>query len=431
VASPIARDRDMGGTNRTDERSSVAVVLSGAAARGAFQAGALSVLIPELARREAEPSILLGTSAGAINAALWGANAHLGADRAAGELVGLWSEMGAEDVYEPIAWSVWPTGAQYLLGMALGVGSGTTSLLDTRPLHDTAAARLDAVQLHANVVDEAVRIDAVGVVATRVPPGEDRRDEGMASGRSVLFLDERVPSGYSGEPAHAHDVMPARIVAPHVLASAAIPVAFPAEHIDTPASAAGWYVDGGVRLNAPLRHAIGLGADRIVLVSAASTEHGPAFPPSDQSAAPDLAYAGAQALHAILSDRMIEDLHAIRRTNRLVEQVERAAPSGGLQALHRPGSGGVYRRIEFMRVSPPPGAMGVLAGRLAGERAGLLGLAEHPDNHLLARALRGAGDAKGYRELMSYLLFDEEYFCESIRIGQDAAREALRRGWES
>ncbi len=409
----------------------MAVVLSGAAARGAFQAGALSVLIPELARRGLGPSVLLGTSAGAINAAFWGANAHLGADRAADELVGLWSEMGAEDVYEPIAWSVWPTGAQYLLGMALGVGSGTTSLLDTQPLHDTAFERLDAERLHANVADPDIAIDAVGVIATRVPPGEGRREEGMASGRSVLFVDERVPSGYAGNPAHAHDVVPARIGTTHVLASAAIPVAFPAEHIDTPASVAGWYVDGGVRLNAPLRHAIGLGADRIVLVSAASTEHGPAFPPVDAAPQPDLAYAGAQALHAILSDRMIEDLHAIRRTNHLVEQVERSAPSGGLQALRRPGSGGVYRRVEFIRVSPPPGAMGALAGRLAGERAGLLGLAGHPDNHLLARALRGAGDATGYRELMSYLLFDEEYFTESIRIGRDAAHAALRRGWES
>ncbi len=406
-------------------------MLAGAAARGAFQAGALSVIIPELERREEGRLVLLGTSAGAINAALWGANANLGATRVAHELTELWSEMGAEDVYEPIACSLWPTGMRYLLGMALGLGSGTPSLLDTERLHDTAAARFDASRLHANVVDADVAVDAVGVVGTRVPPGEERRDVGMASGRSVLFLDERVPRGYLGEPAHAHDVVRTEIGAAHILASAAIPVAFPAERIDTPKSAAGWYVDGGVRLNAPMRHAIGLGADRIILVAAASTEHGPPFQVTETGPRPDMAYAGAQALHAILSDRMIEDLHAIRRINALVQQVEQAASTGGLQALRRPGSSDVYRRIEFMRVSPPPGAMGVLAGRIADERAGLLEMMHDTDNYLLARVLRGAGDGKGYRELMSYLLFDEEYFQESIRIGKDAACEALLHGWET
>ncbi|MFW2334217.1 patatin-like phospholipase family protein [Ilumatobacter sp.] len=420
----------MARTSTRNESPTVAVVLSGAAARGAFQAGALAALMPELERRGERPSILLGTSAGAINAALWGANAHLPSADAADGLVELWSEMGADDVYEPISRSVWPLGVRFLLGSTMRVGGGTTSLLDTGPLRDTAGRRFDAERLHANVVDASVGIDAVGVVATRVPPGEERRDEGMASGRSVLFLDERVPSGYVGDPAHAHDVVASEIGPEHVVASAAIPVAFPAQRIDTPESAAGWYVDGGVRLNAPLRHAIGLGADRIILVSAASTEHGPPFASADPSRRPDMAYAGAQALHAVLSDRMIEDLHAIRRMNHLVEQVEQAAPSGGLQELRRRGSKDVYRRVEFMRVSPPPGAMGMLAGQLSGERADLHGAAADSDNFLLARAVRGAGDAKGYRELMSYLLFDEEYFQESIRIGRDAACKALLRGWE-
>ena len=39
--------------------------------------------------------------------------------------------------------------------------------------------------------------------------------------------------------------------------------------------------------------------------------------------------------------------------------------------------------------------------------------------------LRGAGDASGRRELLSYLLFDEDYFAESIELGREQAARHL------
>ena len=48
-------------------------------------------------------------------------------------------------------------------------------------------------------------------------------------------------------------------------ASSAIPAAFPAVEIhDGPG--AGWYFDGGIRLNAPIKPALSLGAERVIVV---------------------------------------------------------------------------------------------------------------------------------------------------------------------
>src|ERR1700756_2932766 len=62
-----------------DERDSagpVALILAGGGARGAYEAGALSVLLPVLEQRGELPRIVIGTSVGALNAAFIAANVH-------------------------------------------------------------------------------------------------------------------------------------------------------------------------------------------------------------------------------------------------------------------------------------------------------------------------------------------------------------------
>jgi NTE family protein len=69
---------------------STALVLAGGGARGAYEAGALSVLLPELEARGQRPTVYAGTSVGAINVAVLAASHHLPAAEAAGRLVELW-----------------------------------------------------------------------------------------------------------------------------------------------------------------------------------------------------------------------------------------------------------------------------------------------------------------------------------------------------
>ncbi len=71
----------------------------------------------------------------------------------------------------------------------------------------------------------------------------------------------------------AIDYVPTQLSSDHVLASTAIPVLFPPARIGSPARGR-FYVDGGVRLNAPLQPAIDFGAKGIIVVSTDSRRYG-------------------------------------------------------------------------------------------------------------------------------------------------------------
>jgi predicted acylesterase/phospholipase RssA len=51
-----------------------------------------------------------------------------------------------------------------------------------------------------------------------------------------------------------------------------MPLLFPAVEVERPRAAADWHVDGGVRLNSPIKPALAMGAERVLVVAAAPTE---------------------------------------------------------------------------------------------------------------------------------------------------------------
>ncbi len=399
----------------------VAVVLTGAAARGAFQAGALSVLIPALTAKGLTPRIFLGTSAGAINAALWGSFAHLPPEQAGGQLLDIWRSMDRQDVYAHPAWTLLGDGLRLLPGSLFGRGPGLSAMLDTRPMTRSAHAVFDGRQLASNVRSGV--IDAVGVAATRIPPAAGkrptRRDPATqwhtAHAHTVLFLDSTLPVGHVADPDRALRLAEGRLTAEHVLASAAIPVLFPAVEVAAPAANAGWYVDGGVRLNAPLRPAVALGADHVVLVAAHATRY-PAQVPREPGEQPDMADSAAMTLHSILADRVIEDLQDLRTRNRWL--ASGSAP---------PGDGREYHHVDVLEVSPDPGSLAQLATEVLHSKGRAWW--RETDSLALGRLLRGVGDGPGQQELLSYLFFDDEYFTQQNDLGAEVARKALRRGW--
>ena len=77
-------------------------MLAGGGARGAYEAGVLSVLLPALERDGRMPKVIVGTSVGAVNAAHLAATAHLGAEAATAGMVERWCSLRMSHVLRPL-----------------------------------------------------------------------------------------------------------------------------------------------------------------------------------------------------------------------------------------------------------------------------------------------------------------------------------------
>src|SRR2546430_7352322 len=96
-----AMEKSMGSTSNA-RTARIGSVLSGGGARGAYEAGAISILAPALEARDERPTLFVGTSVGAINASYMGASRHLDAQAQAPGLPERWPEVPQDSVIRPI-----------------------------------------------------------------------------------------------------------------------------------------------------------------------------------------------------------------------------------------------------------------------------------------------------------------------------------------
>src|SRR5204862_3860032 len=132
------------------------------------------------------------------------------------------------------------------------------------------------------------------------------------SGRTVVF---HAGGGTPPpDPVRQIDYVDTELRPEHVRASGAIPVIFPPVHVAVPERARGWYYDGGTRLNTPIKPALALGAERVVVIGLNSI----ARAPGDRLAAelrPNLFEGAAQIVQALLIDRLVEDVRELAEEN--------------------------------------------------------------------------------------------------------------------
>jgi NTE family protein len=378
----------------------VGLVLAGGGARGAYELGALSVLLPMLEERGELPSIFVGTSVGAINAAGMVATSHLSAQQAISQELARWHEVDRGAVIRPILPRLPLTALRYAGEILSLPGLRLTSLLDPSPLEHNLRRWIDWPQLHRNLAGGSMRCLAVVATAAR-------------TGRTVTFVegytDKTIPSS------HVIDYVPATLDETHVRASAAIPILFPPVRVEDPPEARGWYIDGATRLNTPIKPALDLGADRLVVIGTGSVTPPPKQPGRHEAPPPDF---GASALHLLqgaLADPLIEDMRKLADINTF--HAGEPAAARHRQARGKPP----YRRVPYVFIAPrKSSAIAELATNIFDSRYGGIKGVRSPDLAILGRLLGGQSHAHG--ELLSYLLFDREFIAALIEMGAEDAR---------
>jgi NTE family protein len=322
--------------------------------------------------------VLVGTSAGAINAAAVAARAQ-SLREAVESLEAVWSSFRVQQVVRADALEMLRSGLHWMVSLLTAghLVSPPRSLFDTGPLYELLGRVIPFERIPAQV--EAGRLHALAVATTS-----------YTTGQAVAFFDgaEEIASWNRVRRAGRrrridHDVL---------MASAAIPFIFPAWSID-----GDHYGDGAMRQLAPLSPAVHLGANRVLVIgtrgSAAATPPTGAVPQAGPSPGHLLGF----VLDSLFTDGLSIDLERLDQINRLIQ--------GPGSTEHRP------IRATVIQPSIDPT---VIAKKHEGAMPRSI--------RTLLRTM-GAYEARGGL-LVSYLLFDRSYTCELMDMGYaDATRQ--------
>jgi NTE family protein len=246
----------------------------------------------------------------------------------------------------------------------------------------------------------------------------------LSRGRPVAFVDTRGPlpaARGSGE----LEFMRVRIRGEHVRASAAIPLLFPPVEVTRPHAARDHYIDGGTRLNTPIKPALALGAERVIVVGFEPFDGTRAQEPKRRER-PRISDVAANVVDGLLVDQVGDDIHRMVAINSFFAEHASRGSSRAARAYRRSRGRPPYRRVSYALVAPETrGEIGRIAERVFERRyGGLRGLLS-PDYPLLSRLLGGRTRSRG--ELLSFLLFDREFVGELIEAGRRDARRWLDR----
>jgi len=358
----------------------IALILSGGGARAAYQVGVLKAVADITGSKSDNPfKIIIGTSAGAINAALLACGANDFA-RAISRLERLWGNLTSDQIHR--------TGYSALLKSTLNLifsffRSGDVSrhqlyLLDNSPLFRLLQESVDLTKLPERIANGDLW--ALGITAME-----------YSTGHSVNF--------YQGSPLieewqrHRRIGIKTDISYEHLMASAAIPGVYPAVKIQ-----GAYYGDGALRDSAPTSPALRLGADKLFVIGSSHNPYDDSSKRTPVSRPPSAAQIVSHLLNFSFLDTLEEDVERLERLNEVADRLNESDRSElGIKP------------VQFMSVIPSVPIDELAAGHISS----------------LPRSMRtffktlGVTGESGGASLASYLLFEFSFLTELMHCGYD------------
>jgi len=381
------------------------LVLMGGGARTAYQAGVLQALAalikPPAGKATAFPfQVLVGTSAGALNATYLASRAIDGLAALSG-LGEFWQGLHSHLVYHlpdtPMAqFSRWATA----LGVTLSARKQGAAL-DSMPLVDTLHRRIAL-----NNIDLALTrgdLKALAVTASSYTTGVHWtfcQTHQLASAQAW---------NRPGRRAELQD-----ITIEHLMASSAIPFLFPA----TPLWVDGnmeYFGDGSMRQSSPLSPAVHLGANKILAIGVGQPQRrsmdlsGSSFQASPASKQrPSLGNIAGHAMASVFNDTLMADVEQVQRVNQSIQQLKTHLSEHHGLALAQSLP---FREVEVLAMQPSESLDALAQAHV------------HELPRPVHRVLEGLGALKGSGAgLASYLLFEPGFLRALMALGaQDVA----------
>ena len=385
-----------------DER--VGLVLSGGGMRGAYEVGVIEGIVDVLELGEDDPApfqVVSGTSVGAINAVWVAAWAHRGDVHVDG-LRQRWLDLALSSHLR-----LDPKGAASILGgktlrriLTDQFGSKGVSFLDPEPFEHLVEREIPWDRLHENV--EQGIIDSVAVAALEV-----------STGRTTVFGE--TTEGLELEPVEdvRRHFRRGAIEPDHVLASAAIPLLFPARQIEYEL-----FCDGGLRLNTPIPPAIRAGSEKLVVISVGETgeyvhSEGEWARAARRANFPNPIFLAGKAMNAMLVDPVYHELQLTKRINRVIRALDEVLEQeqiDEIQAKIAGDRGAPYRHVPTLDFSPSE-SIAEVAREFVEEFE-----PERWSTRALVDLAGGGGVVE--RDFLSYVFFDGAFARELIELGR-------------
>ena len=363
---------------------SLALVLTGGGARAAYQVGVLRCLARRLPKLQLD--IITGVSAGAINAVFLAA--HRGPLRdVVEELSEVWKTLTLKDVVRVDSLALVRNAfGRTKTSEGVALGPRVHGLVDTTPLRKLLERLYPENDegVIAGLAENIARCEprAVGVTTLDYTTGQTVT---WVMGCEIEMWERPL----------RRSVL-TKLTIDHVLASASLPIVFPAVRLGRH-----WHGDGGIRLSAPLSPALHLGTTRMLAIS---THYAKSFSEANEPQIigyPPPAQILGQLVNAVFLDAIDEDTGRLERSNAFLRDLPPEQRHG-------------YRMVGFAVIRPSQDI-----GRLAAEY-----------EPRLPRSFRFVTRSLGTREtseadFMSLFMFVPEYLQRLIELGEADAETRI------